>query len=380
MFAKIGYYICIPFAWLLRIFYGMTNSYGLALILFTLVVKLVLLPFQFKSKKSMIRMNKFQPKLKEIQDKYANNQQKMNEEIQLLYAREGINPMSGCLWSLLPFPIIIALYSIIRQPLSRFMLLSAETIERVRGIAAGLGYVAEQTGGRASFYEEIQLAQFVNNHFDSFSGVNGLIRMDYNFLGLDLTVVPQNVLKQFFTGGWPVIGLVLIPVISAALSFVQSKLAMAGSNQNAKADDPAARSSRTMMYTMPLMSLWIGFTLPAALGVYWIANSVFQAIQDLILNKVFSEQMEKEETEKEKAKREARVAKMMAAREQQRAYQEAAAKGKASQKPQKPQKKQPERKGASTSEAGRLGDRPYARGRSYDPDRYRDYDPENFKK
>ncbi len=373
MFSTLGYYICVPFAWLLRIFYNLTNSYGLALVLFTLVVKLVLLPFQFKSKKSMIRMNKFQPKLREIQEKYANNQQKMNEEIQLLYAREGINPMSGCLWSLLPFPIIIALYSIIRQPLSRFMLLSAETVEKVRAIASGLGYVAEQTNGRASFYEEIQLAQFINNHFDSFSDVGGLIRMDYNFLGLDLTVVPQNVLKQFFTGGWPVIGLVLIPVISAALSFVQSKLAMAGGNQNAKADDPAARSSRTMMYTMPLMSLWIGFTLPAALGVYWIANSVFQAIQDLILNKVFSEQMEKEESEKEKAKREARVAKMMAAREQQRAYQEAAAKGKAPQKQQKPQqKKSSEKKGASTSEAGRLGDRPYARGRSYDPERYKD--------
>lgn len=374
MFSTLGYYICVPFAWLLRIFYNLTNSYGLALVLFTLVVKLVLLPFQFKSKKSMIRMNKFQPKLREIQEKYANNQQKMNEEIQLLYAREGINPMSGCLWSLLPFPIIIALYSIIRQPLSRFMLLSAETVEKVRAIASGLGYVAEQTNGRASFYEEIQLAQFINNHFDSFSDIGGLIRMDYNFLGLDLTVVPQNVLKQFFTGGWPVIGLVLIPVISAALSFVQSKLAMAGGNQNAKADDPAARSSRTMMYTMPLMSLWIGFTLPAALGVYWIANSVFQAIQDVILNKVFSEQMEKEESEKEKAKREARVAKMMAAREQQRAYQEAAAKGKTPQKQQKPQQKKQssEKKGASTSEAGRLGDRPYARGRSYDPERYKD--------
>ena len=368
MFSTLGYYICIPFAWILRIFYGMTGSYGLALILFTLVVKLVLLPFQLKSKKSMIRMNRFQPKMREIQEKYANNQQKMNEELQLLYAQEGINPMSGCLWSLLPFPIIIALYSIIRQPLSRFMLLSAETIENIRSIAGGLGYVAEQVSGRAAFYEEIQLAQFINDHFASFSGVEGLQRMDYSFLGLDLTVIPQNVFKQIFTGGWPVIGLILIPVISAALSLVQSKLATAGSGQS-NSDDAAARSSRMMMYMMPLMSLWIGFTLPAALGVYWIANSVFQAIQDVILNRVFSKKMEEEETEKERAKREARVAKMMAAREQQRAYQEAAAKNKGKQKPQK---KQPEKKKgtSSTTEAGRIGDRPYARGRSYDPKHY----------
>ena len=369
MFSTLGYYICIPFAWILRIFYNLTGSYGLALILFTLIVKLVLLPFQLKSKKSMIRMNRFQPKMREIQEKYANNQQKMNEELQLLYAQEGINPMSGCLWSLLPFPIIIALYSIIRQPLSRFMLLSSETIERVREIAAGLGYAAEEVSGRASFYEEIQLTKFINEHFASFSGVDGLFRVDYSFLGLDLTVQPTTVWREIFTGGWPVIGLVLIPIVSAALSFFQSKVAMAQNGQQ-KADDPTARSSRTMMYMMPLMSLWIGFTLPAALGVYWIANSVFQIIQDLILNKYFSDKMEVEETEKERKKREERVAKMMAAREQQRQLQEQQNKGKSKQNQKKQEKKQPEKKGSSTSEAGRIGDRPYARGRAYDPEHY----------
>ena len=294
MFAKIGYYICIPFAWLLRVFYELTGSYGLALILFTLVVKLVLLPFQLKSKKSMLRMNQFQPKMREIQEKYANNQQKMNEELQLLYAQEGINPMSGCLWSLLPFPIIIALYSIIRQPLSRFMLLSAETIEKVRGIATGLGYVAAETNGRASFYEEINLAQFVNNHFSSFAGIDGLFRMDYNFLGLDLTVVPQAVWKQFFSGGWAVIGLVLIPVISAALSLAQSKVAMAGGSQS-QSNDAAARQTRSMMYMMPLMSLWIGFSMPAALSIYWIAQAVFTTLQEAFLNKHFSRIYEEED-------------------------------------------------------------------------------------
>ena len=240
MFSTLGYYICIPFAWILRLFYNLTSSYGIALILFTLIVKLVLLPFQLKSKKSMIRMNQFQPKMREIQEKYANNQQKMNEELQLLYAQEGINPMSGCLWSLLPFPIIIALYSIIRQPLSRFMLLSAGEIEKIREIAEDLGYVAEQASGRAAFYEEIQLAQFINNNFSGFSGVSGLLRMDYSFLGLDLTRMPGDVWKQFFSGGWPVIGLVLIPIVSAALSFFQSKVAMASNGQ--QGNDAAARS------------------------------------------------------------------------------------------------------------------------------------------
>ena len=112
--STIGYYICVPFAWLVRLFYNLTGSYGVALILFTLVIKLIMLPFQMKSKKSMLRMNRLSGQMKDIQKRYANNQVKMNEEMQKLYAEEGINPMSGCLWTMIPFPILIALYSIIR--------------------------------------------------------------------------------------------------------------------------------------------------------------------------------------------------------------------------------------------------------------------------
>ena len=127
MFSTIGYYICIPFAALLRLFYNLTSSYGLSLIFFTLVIKLVLLPFQMKSKKSMVRMNRMSGRMQEIQKKYANNQMKMNEEMQKFYAEEGINPMSGCLWSFLPMPILIALYYIIREPVVFFMNFGSRT-------------------------------------------------------------------------------------------------------------------------------------------------------------------------------------------------------------------------------------------------------------
>lgn len=122
--------------------------------------------------------------------------------------------------------------------------------------------------------------------------------MNYNFLGLDLTVMPGDVWKDFFTGGWPVIGVVLIPFISGALSFLQSKASMAG-NVAAEGNDAAARSSRMMMWMMPLMSLWIGFTLPAALGVYWIVNSLLYAIQEKVLTKYYKSHMEDELSEKE---------------------------------------------------------------------------------
>ena len=130
-FGTIGYFICIPFAALLRLFYNLTGSYGVAIILFTLVIKLILLPFQMKSKKSMIRMSRMNGIIQEIQKKYANNQAKMQEEIQKFYAEEGVNPMSGCLWSFIPLPILLALYSIIRQPITHFMMLSEEVVEKL---------------------------------------------------------------------------------------------------------------------------------------------------------------------------------------------------------------------------------------------------------
>ena len=137
--STIGYYICVPFAWVLRTFYELTGSYGWALVLFTIVVKLITLPFQMKSKKSMVRMSRMSGKMQEIQKKYANNQLKMQEEMQKFYQEEGFNPMSGCLWSLIPFPILIALYSIIRQPITHFMMLSKDVLQTVVQSAADAG-------------------------------------------------------------------------------------------------------------------------------------------------------------------------------------------------------------------------------------------------
>ena len=309
MFAQLGYYICVPFAWLTRVFYSLTGSYGLALILFTLVVKLVILPFQLKGKKSMLRMNRMQGKMKDIQTRYANNKQRQQEEMANLYAQEGVNPMSGCLWSFLPFPILIALYAIIRQPLRYLMGLSVDTISAITDAATKLGYTVAE-GGQAAAYEQIYLAKFVHQNWDSFQGqFDGLINLDYNFLGMDLASQGSQLFKQITTGGWPVIGVLLLPVIATALQFLMTLISM-------KATGNAAGSQgKMMMYLMPLMTLWMGYILPAALCVYWIANTAFATIQEQVLNKYFNKILDREETDKERAKREARAAKMMASRE-----------------------------------------------------------------
>ena len=366
MFAQLGYYICVPFAWLTRVFYSLTGSYGLALILFTLVVKLVILPFQLKGKKSMLRMSRMQGKIKDIQTRYANNRQRQQEEMANLYAQEGVNPMSGCLWSFLPFPILIALYAIIRQPLRYLMGLSMDTITAITDAATKLGYTVAE-GSQAAAYEQIYLAKFVHQNWESFNGqFDGLINLDYNFLGMDLASQGSTLFKQITTGGWPVIGVLLLPVIATALQFLMTLISMKSSGNTAGAQ------GKMMMYLMPLMTLWMGYILPAALCVYWIANTAFSVIQEQVLNKRFNKILDREETDKEKAKREARAAKMMASRERmlQQQQQMEKDKYKSGNHNKKGQPAKKAEKKASTNENGRVGQRPYARGRAYSEHHY----------
>ena len=364
MFATLGYYICVPFAFLTRLFYSWTGSYGVALILFTLVVKLVLLPFQLKSKKSMLRMNRMQGKVKDIQTRFANNRERQQQEMAELYAREGVNPMSGCLWSFIPFPILIALYYIIRVPMRYFMGLSETVIAEITTLAGSLGFTVAD-GSQA--YEQIYLAKFVHEHWADFAGkFDHLIDLDYSFLGLDLASTPSSLLSSFPHGGWPMWGVLLLPVISAGIQVLMTLVTMNSSGNAANGQ------TKVMMLMMPLMTLWMGYILPAALCVYWIANTAFATIQEQVLNKYFNKILDREETDKERAKREARAAKMMASRErmlQQQQQYEKSKSGNNNNKKKNQAAKKPEKK-AGTNENGRVGQRPYARGRAYSEHHY----------
>lgn len=358
MFAQLGYYICVPFAWLTRLFYTWTGSYGVALILFTLLVKLVLLPFQLKSKKSMLRMNRMQGKIKDIQTRFANNKERQQQEMADLYAKEGVNPMSGCLWSFLPFPILIALYYIIRTPLRFFMNLSNDVITEITTLATSLGYTAPANNNA---YEQIYLTDFIHDHWADFAGkFDGLIDLDYSFLGVDLASQPTQVLSQFPGGGWPVWGLLIMPFIAAALQLLMSMVSMKASSNTMNSQ------SKMMMYLFPLMTVWMGFMFPAALCVYWIANAAFSCLQELLLNKKFNAILDREETDKERQKREARYNKMQAAREN---YNRQLEEAKGAKKPQ-PQQAKKKKSGEGTTDAGKVGGRPYARGRAYREDHY----------
>ena len=214
------------------------------------------------------------------------------------------------------------------------------------------------TNGNLGVYEQIDLSQFVSNNWASFEGkFDGLMNVNFNFLKLDLTAMPWNMVKSFEVS-WACIGIILIPIISGLLSYLLSRVT---STSNGQEMQPAMKS---MLITMPLMSVWIAFVMPASLGLYWIASSAFSIVQESTLGKYFNKKIQQEEDERQ-AKRDAdrqlrmEEAKRLAAEQRENP-----------QKKKKLPEKKPERKQNPTNEAGRVGERPYARGRSYVENRY----------
>ena len=377
MFSSIGYIICIPFAWLVRLFYTLTGSYGLAIILFTLVVKLIMLPFQVKSKKSMMRMNRMNGKIQEIQKKYANNQAKMGEEMQKLYAEEGVSPMSGCLWSFLPLPILLALYSIMRQPITHLMMISKDTaaglVEKAAAAGVDITNIATVKDGVTQFtaYGQINLVKAITSQApEVVDGLDKWIHLDFSFIGLDLAATPTSVFSSF-SFSWAVIGLILIPILAGGFQLLMTRITM---KQQPQQEGPGAGSTKMMMYMMPLMSVYIAFIMPAALGIYWIAQSVFSAVQEFVLGKFYTKKMEAEENARYEAIQADRQKRMEEGRKQQEQRRQETAQKQTLREKQKAAQKakaaKAEKAKMSTTEAGRVGDRPYARGRSYKADRY----------
>lgn len=377
--------IAKPFGVLLMWLYELTANYGVAVILFALIVKLILLPFQMKSKRSTMKTSRLQGRMKEIEKKHGANKQKYNEEVQKLYREEGINPMSGCLWSLLPFPILIALYQAIRYPITIMMGVAADLLAEGGAIASKLTELGfETTVSKA--YEQIAQSQFITAHWDSFSSLSDKLRqIDYSFLGLDLGKQPS--IKIFWQGDWSdpatisIACLAIIPLLAAVLSYVQSKVSMK-TNPTPSEDDQTAKTMNSMTIIMPLITLWFAFAMPAALGVYWIASSVFAIIQDVLLNKYYGKKLAAEFAEKDalRAKKEQELEEKRRETERLKAENATTVNTNTSKKKlhlserekQKGKAKewQKKKEGEVSDEPSRVGDRKYARGRAYDPDRY----------
>ena len=381
-----------PFAWLLLTFYNIFNSYGLALILFAIVIKLILFPVSLKSKKSMIQMNLLSGKMQQLQKQYGKDRERYNLEGQKLYEREKVNPMGGCLWSLIPMIVLIALYGIIREPITYFMNLSMDQIKEVAQllnwdtVAVTQGWVTQAMMDKAGgvfengAYNQLYLLSLINDsNLASLQAAlgeagSGLFVMNFQFLGLDLSLIPT---WKFWTGGlkWSSIGLFLLPLVSTGVSFLSMKVSMATNKMNTKTQNAQMdQTNKIMMWMMPLMSLWIGFTVPAGLSVYWVAQYFVTMAQEVICGRMLKKDYEaarlaaeeRERQEKEEEKRRKEEARLERAR---RIEEEKQNKGKKKSGQKKKKDEEPDQEGVN-KEDSREGIRAYARGRAYIPGRF----------
>ena len=353
--------ILSPFVWLLTFFYDFFGSYGIALILFAVVVKLILFPFALKGKRSMIQMNMLQGKMQKLQKQYGRDRERYNLEVQKLYEREKVNPMGGCLWSFLPLLILIPLYAIIRQPIKYMMGINdVEILNQIaqvvdwNSIAVSNGWIKEAGEAFSNVgYNQLYLSSLITpENLEAVKAAVGevgsrIFAVNFDFLGLvDLARIPT---LKFWTvaGGF---ALFLLPVVSAGSSLVFSFISMKTNAVNQQAAQAGNNASmKSMMIISPLISLWIGFSMPAALCLYWIAQNLLSMVQEFICGKLLKKDYEK----------------AAAARAEQERLE------KEEEKHDEDEDKIP----GSVKEHSRVGLRQYARGRAYDPYRYSEEGP-----
>ena len=289
--------ITIPFGYLLDWLYQFTSNYGIALILFAILVKLLLFPIQAKSKKSMMKMSRLSPLVQKIQARYPDDQQKQNEALQQLYKDEGVSMTGGCLWSFVPLLILLPLYQVVRHPIVYMLHESLDVAEQIIEIIKAAN--SEYFGGNPYYHQMVaarylpEFAEAIKEAIPSVSA-NTLAGLNFDFLGIDLGAVPQFNVFRWTTWDWAHIGAFLIPILSAGSQvlsmFISQKMNDSViTNEKGVQDKETAKNSQQnqtnmiMMWMMPLMSLWIGFTVPAALSLYWFIQGIVSIVQDVFL-------------------------------------------------------------------------------------------------
>lgn len=258
------YVLGTPIGFIMNVIYDFIGNYGLSIILLSTFVKLCTLPLTLKQQKSMAAMQQVQPLMTEIQNKYKNDKEKQSAEMMKLYKQYNISPMSGCLPMLIQFPILFGLYAAIAKPLTYMLRLTAE---QITAIAQALNFNMPAN----SFIAEMSLAQQMSLP-ENLASIQALVpnahAIDFNFWGLNLAQTPNYTVPSLI---W------ILPVLAAGLSFLSSYIMQPKQNNND--ENPMASTSKMMLYLMPVMILWFGFSVPAGLSLYWVVNSALQILQ-----------------------------------------------------------------------------------------------------
>lgn len=372
--------ITTPFSWLLLQFYYLFSNYGIALIAFSVVIGLIRIPFDIRSKSSSMKVSLLSPHIERLKEKHGENTPKYNEEVQKLYKQEGVNLMSGCLWTLIPLAIVLILYQVVRYPLEHIMGLTEDQIAKVISTLESLGVDKIDT---SNAWYQIYVAEYITKFYDQVKVVvPEVINLNFDFFGIGLGSVPSFQIWKIADWGREQIMLFFLPVLSAGLSVVSQKLTTSMSFQDQTQN--MGGTMKTMMIIGPIMSLWIGYSFPAAMSIYWLGSNVVSMVSNFFINRNMKkryEQLTRERDEKIKQK-DAELEAKRRETERLKALNLMAENPNTSKKNKKKleKQKQEERQVADKKkgkkdidpeeEPSRVGNRRYARGRAYVPDRF----------
>lgn len=293
------------FGYVLKLLYNIVGNYGWAIILFSILVKVIMIPLSIKQQRTMKKNEKIQGELKQIQFKYKNEPEKLNQEMMELYKREGMSPFSGCLSSIIQIILLFSVFLLVRQPLTYMEKMNQDVISKMEQI------VTENDSNSKTAYQEIAVIQYARslkngNSVDEnkISEIKDYIEqasLNMDFLGIDLTQVPTKNPKDF--------KVLIIPILYVISSFISIRLSMSsttkkkkeekklitdGSEEQEEKYNPSEDVNKTMGWMMPIMSVTIAIIAPLGLALYWLMNNILMIIERLVINKFLNKEEAKE--------------------------------------------------------------------------------------
>ena len=284
-------FIADIFGYLLNAIYLIVKNYGLAIILFSIVVKVILLPLSIKQQKTMKKTAKLQEKMKEIQFKYKNNPEKLNQETMNLYKSENMSPFSGCLSSIVQIVLLFAVFYLVKSPLTYMKKVDPQLVETYSN------EIKQEQEGKNNAYPEIAIIQYKGQQDER-------VNLNMDFLGIDLSKVPTQSVKD------PRV--YIIPVLYVITSFISIRLTtnmqkkkkqkelpevIEGETQEVKKEieevDALEQSNKMMSWFMPIMSITIAIIAPLGLALYWLMSNILMIIERIVLDKYFESKEDK---------------------------------------------------------------------------------------
>ena len=293
------------FGYLLNFIYNFVNNYGLAMILFTLVIKIVMLPLSIKQQKMLKKSSKLQEKMKVLQFNYKNDPEKLNQEMMNLYKEEKMNPFSGCLSTIIQFILLISIFYMVRSPITYMKKVDTNVVNTYVQQLKDDGKEVSAAYPEIDIIRELDYLKEKNPDDETINNMS----FNMNFLGLDLSKIPQQNL-----GDWTVY---IIPVLYILSSFVSIKLTNTMQSKNKKDNsvidvtdkpnkddkklikmeetqaeeefDAMAQTNKMMYWMMPIMSVSISLVAPLELALYWLVNNITMIVEKLVLNKIIKD-------------------------------------------------------------------------------------------